>query len=198
MRYLPPLLVLIFAGCVRSPSPLPPLQEDRSIVFPHFFDQEAIEVGAKGIPYEIDGTLLRAISVAASDFIPPGTRNLPCRDRQEAQFYRVLRQGDVIFVHIYENLEHCGHSYPALDSDAQYAVSTDGRILRRLIGSQVELPLGFEDGGTRSVPSRPGVSPTLDSIWNAPAPSSQPMSPDAGSGPPVPVPAPTPETDGGQ
>lgn len=182
-RCLSLVLVLILSGCVRKPPAAP--EGDTSIAFPSFFEREAIEVGSRGEPYEMDGVMLRAVMVAANDFLPPGASNPPCRNRQEAQRYRVIRQGDIIFVSIQEDPAFCGARYPALDSGAMYAVSADGRILRRVNEGQPggDLPLEPPDAGHRKVQAVPGVPPALDDIWNDP---SRPMPPewrDGGSGP---------------
>src|SRR5690348_8949525 len=67
-------------------------------------------------PYELDGVVLRAIMIAANDFLPPALDKTPCLARPEAYQYRVIRQGDIVFVHIMEDLEHCGLQYIAVDS----------------------------------------------------------------------------------
>ncbi|XXF78148.1 hypothetical protein P2318_34660 [Myxococcaceae bacterium GXIMD 01537] len=166
-------LALMLSGCVRNPFSTPaPRVEDTSIVFPPFYEQEAIAVGSGGKPYELDGETLRALAVAANDYSPPSASNPPCRDTQEAQHYRVIRQGDIIFVHIYENPAHCGRAFPALDSGAKYAVHVDGRILRRVLDGQPEGPLpgpsiSDTDGGFIA---EPGVSPTFDSRLDSTVP----------------------------
>lgn len=99
LRSLSLVTALTLSGCIRNPPPAV-LEDDRSIVFPSFFEREAIEVGARGGPYELDGVTLRALIVVANDFLPPGASTPPCRNRQEAQRYRLIRQGDIIFVSI--------------------------------------------------------------------------------------------------
>lgn len=154
-------MAFILAGCVRSPnSRTVPLENDRSVVFPSFFEHAAIEVGSGQKPYELDGVLLRAIMIAANDFIPPSDEERPCWGMQEAYRYRVLRQGNIIFVHISEDLEYCGMQYISVDTGAKYAISTDGRILRRLLGTEPDgtfstgLPdtLSDADGGFPGAP----------------------------------------------
>ncbi|MGZ3459950.1 MAG: Hsp70 family protein [Archangium sp.] len=186
---------------LRSPSPPPvPVEDDKSVRFPRFFEQQAIKVGARSDPYELDGVTLRAIQLAANDFLPPGSESQPCEDRQEAQHYRVIRQGDVVFVYIYEDPKYCGFSSPALDSGAKYAISTDGRILRRVIDGQPEEPfepVNLDAGGW--VPARPGVPSGYDAIGNAPSRASPPEPPDGGTAPSQPVSPPASHvgTDGG-
>ncbi|WNG51424.1 hypothetical protein F0U60_50315 [Archangium minus] len=160
MRNLPLVLVVCLSGCILRnlfQPPAPP-QYDNSIVFPRFFEQEAVEIGAKDEPYELDGVTLRAITIAANDFLPIGAKNPPCENRQEAQRYRVIRRGDILFVYIYEDYEYCGNPMP-LDSGAKYAISTDGRILQRIIDGQPEEPFGpvSPDAGDQWVPAKPGV-----------------------------------------
>jgi hypothetical protein len=104
MRYLPLLAATILLDCVRSPtSQSTPLEEDTSIVFPKFYERFPVVVGDQGLPYELDGVTLRAITIAANDFIPPRSKERPCWQRQEAYRYRVIRQGDIIFVDISED-----------------------------------------------------------------------------------------------
>jgi hypothetical protein len=176
MPKLPLLLAVLLSGCMRHPSPSrAPLEDDRTIVFPQFFESEAVTLGERDGTYELDGETLRALMIAANDFLPPGTSNPPCRNTQEAQRYRVIRRGDIIFVYIYEDHAYCGRQYPALDSGARYAISKDGRILRRVLDGHPEGPLNsaaanVDDAGFSA---EPGVSPTFDALWNRP--------PDAGS-----------------
>lgn len=147
-----------------------PVEDDRSIRFPEFYEQIPIEVGKGGKPYELDGEMLRALVIASNDYIPPDVKNLPCADRQEAQFYRVIRQGSIIFVYIHENFTYCGRQYPVHHSGMRYAISADGRILRRLFEGQPEGPIEPEtpDAGRRRLKAEPGVSSDFDSMWYTP------------------------------
>ena len=149
-------------------APQVPVEDDRTIRFPAFFEHPPEPLGTEGEVYELDGVLLRAITIAANDFIPPSVSIRSCPNRQESHRYRVIRQGNIVFVYIHEDPAACGAAYLALDSGAKYAISTDGRILRRVLDGQPEEPFGLEvpDGGPRGVPSKPGVSPSYDTIWN--------------------------------
>ncbi|WNG32829.1 hypothetical protein F0U61_03770 [Archangium violaceum] len=183
VRRIAPLFIVVLLGCGYLRSLFPhqsPLEEDTSIVFPQFYEQIPVEVGARGGTYELDGEMLRALVIASNDYIPPEAKDLPCHDRQEAQFYRVIRQGNIIFIYIHENHAYCGNPYPMRHSGAKYAISTDGRILRRLIGDQPERPsesVQPDDGGRWEESTEIGVSPTFDAIWNSPQDGG---SPDAG------------------
>lgn len=190
------ILVILLVGCTRSSGTRSvPVENDRSIVFPQFFEHPGVTIGDGASPYELDGVILRAIMIAASDFLPPATEETPCWAKPEAYQYRVIRQGNIVFVHIMEDLEHCGLQYIAVDSGAKYAVSTDGRILRRLIGAEPEHSTASESPGTPQTvsPSPPlleaqdggsGAAPLLPS-------SSSPMVQDGGSsGAPAPQPIP--------
>jgi hypothetical protein len=173
-------------SCVRPPSPRPaPLESDPSIVFPQFFERESVQVGAGAQPYELDGVTLRAITIAANDFLPPDTKSRRCEDRLEGQRYRVIRQGDVIFVRIDEDPAACGRSALALDSGAKYAIRADGRILRRVFDGEPEGPFepASPDGGTRGVPGEPGVSPSFNATRGGPSPYLPLHWQDAGSAP---------------
>lgn len=195
-------LAAILSGCMRPPSPrTAPLENDRSIVFPNFYEHSAVHVGAGGAPYELDGVVLKAIMIAANHFRPPGTGEEPCWARQEAQRYRVMRQGDVVFVDISEDLEFCGLEYISLDSGATYAISVDGRILRHITGAhpdRISSPASL-DAGNQGILNELGSSPTMgapQSIPLHPLPSEQQ---DGGAGPLTPLPQLTPPStpDGG-
>lgn len=158
-------LAVLLANCVRPPAPRPvPVEDDRSIVFPNFFEHSAIKVGPEEKAYELDGTLLRAIRIAANDFLPPGGDEQPCWNRQEAYRYRVIRQGDIIFVRIIEDVDFCGLNSVSVDSGAKYAISRDGRILRRILGAEPEASSMPEtpDAGVPDGANEPGLAPTPD------------------------------------
>jgi hypothetical protein len=119
-------------SCMRPTWPGPvPVENDQSIAFPRFSEYSTAEVGAGAVLYELDGAVLRAIMIAMNDYVRPDTRGQACVDSPEAHRYRVIRQENIIFVRIDENPEFCGLQYLSLDSGARYAISTDGRILRR-------------------------------------------------------------------
>lgn len=195
------LLFLVLAiplmSCVRSPRPTA-RAEDPSIVFPHFHEQAAVQVGAQDSSYELDGSLLRALTLAANDFLPPDAKRPACWDRQESHRYRVIRQADIIFVRIDEAPEACGQRAPALHSGASYAISQDGRILRSLIDGQPDgssRPTSGE-AGDEGVSAKPGVSSQSPEFQGEPRHVQPPSSePDAGFAPGLP--APVPLLDGG-
>jgi hypothetical protein len=196
-RYLPLILCVATAGCIRILfQQSVAVEDDRSIVFPQFFERTPVEVGAPGQPYQLDGVTLRAISIAANDFLPPEKAHTPCFDRQEAHSYRVIRRGEIIFVRIDEIPEYCGRKHGGLDSGAKYAISTDGRILRRVLDGMEEYT-GPVDGST-PVPGEPGVSPSFDPERLQPLPFMHPSPRDGGTigAPPTSQPSGT-TTDGG-
>lgn len=175
-------LAVILANCVR-PSPLStPREDDLSIVFPRFFENSPSEVGAEGAAYELDGVTLRAIMIAANDFLPPGREKRPCWERQEAHRYRVIRQGNIIFVRIDEDLEACGLQYISLDTGATYAISTDGHILRRGLDND---PVSSPDprAVALGLSADSGVHPPVDAIWGVPLNFLTPKPRDGGSAP---------------
>jgi hypothetical protein len=135
-RKLPLALTLLLSSCALFKRAAPPVEEDTSIRFPEFHAQLATMVGESGQPYELDGAMLRALTLAANDFIPPDGRERPCWERQEAFSYRVIRQDNVIFVRISPDPAACEPRTLSLDGGARYAISTDGRILRRLFGGE--------------------------------------------------------------
>ena len=178
-------LAFILAGCVRRSSPPPvPVGDDTSIVLPNFFGQPAVEVGAEGQPYELDGAVMRALLVATSDYMPPGGEERPCWGSPRAHRYRVIRQGDIIFVDIEEDLEACGLQYIVLHSGATYAISVDGRILRRVAGNS---PEGIFPPGPFNEEERPTAPP------GAPAGVEQGSGADTPPAESLPAPAPVPD-----
>jgi hypothetical protein len=190
-------LAVSLLGCGYLGRRLPyetPSEDDKSIVFPEFFKHVAVEVGAKGEPYELDGEMLRALVIASNDYLPSDDRDIPCLSRKEAQFYRVIRQGSIIFVLINWNYAYCGYQYPpGLGEGMMYAISADGRILRRLVEGQPSGPIEPEtpDAGRRRIKAEPGVSSEFEAMWNSRR--------DGGTVPSLPQfpPAPSPTTDGG-
>jgi hypothetical protein len=190
-------LAAVLSGCLRNSFPAPaPVEDDPSIRFPVVSEGVVVEVGTQGQPYDVDGDVLRALMIAANDLLPPGAPNPPCHHRLESQRFRVMRQGNIFFVFIDENPAACGRSYPALDSGVKYAISTDGRILRRVReGQEGEAAFGLEtpDGGRPKVRAEPGVSPELDGIWNDPTRPWPAQWRDGGSGPPPSAPASAPD-----
>jgi hypothetical protein len=139
-------------NCMRNPLPQAPIpaEEDRAIAFPDFDARALVKVGDQGQPYELDGVMLRAITIAADDYIPQGSKSRSCWDRQEAQSYRVIRQGEIIFVSIEADASACKLDALLLDNGMRYAIRTDGRILRRLA-------TGEPDGSPRTGSSDAGV-----------------------------------------
>jgi hypothetical protein len=161
---------ILFCGCVRRPEPFStPSANDNSIIFPLSTGGDFVEVNARQGTYEMDGEVLRALMVVANDLFPPraSTQDLPCWARQEAHTYRFTRREDIIFVYVDEDLAYCDRTVHAMDSGAKYAISKDGRILRRVIGSEpdhVIWRLTTPDGGEVTVVAEPGVSPKPEDL----------------------------------
>ncbi|WP_434386876.1 hypothetical protein [Melittangium boletus] len=129
-------LAAVLSGCALFPKAAPP--EDMSIRFPEFRERAAMFLSEERQPYELDGALLRALSIAANDFNPPKDRNQECWEKPEAHRYRVIRQADVVFVQISLDPKACGTG--TLDGGVKYAIrSSDGRILRRLFDGEPEI-----------------------------------------------------------
>jgi hypothetical protein len=151
VRYSILLIALILSSCLRNPAgtPVPEETEDKAIVFPEFYAEFPVVVGESGVPYELDGVTLRALMIAANDYIPPNSQPRECWQTQEGQEYRVIRRGDIIFVQIGVNLRYCKPKFMMFDDGMRYAISTDGRILRRLATG--------EPDGSRLIPSDAGV-----------------------------------------
>jgi hypothetical protein len=186
------MLALPLSGCVRGSRPAE-REDDPSIVFPSFFEQAAVEVGASGTPYELDGATLRALSLAADDFLPPDDPRPACWEQPASHRYRIIREEYVIFVRIDEDPEACGRQAPALHSGASYAISVDGRILRRVLDGQPDLNAlpDSTDADDAGVLAPPGMSSQAPATPGEASPAEPAPTPDGG-------PTPTPAPDGGQ
>ena len=181
-RHLPLALTLLLSSCALFQRATPPVEEDTSIRFPEFYEQFATRVGEGARPYELDGAMLRALSLAANDFLPPDGRERPCWERQEAFSYRVIRQGSLIFVRISPDPAACGSQTLSLDGGARYAISTEGRILRRLFGAE---PDRFDPALQAAEKQQPVGTPVPDSqvgdTSGEPSPDLPARAPDAGT-----------------
>lgn len=139
MRLLPALVAALLTGCMRHPPQQPTWEEeDKSIRFPKHLDRSVVQVGGEEHLYIMDGETLRAINVAASDFIRPSSKREECWETREAHRFQVVRQGDIIFVEVYLDADYCDMPFMFLDYGVKYAISTDGRILRRLYEGEPE------------------------------------------------------------
>lgn len=174
---------LFLPACLRNPGPPPvPRGDDKSILFPPFFEHEAGRMGADATAYEFDGELLRAMMIAANDFGRSPDKSPPCWAGRGTQ-YRVIRQGEIIFVYVYRDLSACGLSYAVADSGAKYAISADGRILRRVMDGEPLEPVSrdIQDGGYLAVPAELGTSAEFDAGWSLDG-ELQEGQPDGGAG----------------
>ncbi len=147
---------LSLSSCVRKPEQFAtPAGRDRSIIFPVSVGRDLVEIEARKNTYDLDGEVMRALMIAAQDYIPPGIKNPPCWARYEALTYRFTRRDDIIFVYIGENFAYCGTNPRPIHSGAKYAIGRDGRILRRVIDGMDEddhlWSLKTPDGGTVTV-----------------------------------------------
>jgi hypothetical protein len=169
-RKLTFVVAIALSSCVRKPVQFStPTEDDTSVIFPLSVGRGLVEVEARKETYDLmDGEVLRALTIAANDYIPPGIINPPCWARQEALTYRFTRREDIIFVYVDENPAYCGSMPTPLHSGAKYAISKDGRILRRVIdGVDVDhgvWRLKTPDGGTVTVVTEPGVIPNLEDL----------------------------------
>ncbi len=181
-------------ACAQRPAPI---QGDSSVSFPPFFERDATRLGASGEPVELDGSVLRAMVIAADDFLGPVTDKTPCAERPEAHRFRLLRQGEVIFIRIDEDPSYCGQTSEGLDSGASYAIGRDGRILRRAIdGAPAEPPSPKSPSDDGGVPAPPGVSPEWEALKDDPLRWLPPELRDGGPSP-VPPAGPPAGLDGG-
>jgi hypothetical protein len=111
-------------GCQCVPQREQPEFADMRVKLPVF--DSRLQVDAR-----VDGYVLQAIRIAADDFLNPDPSNLPCQDQQVSREYQAKREGDIIFVRITFKPENCGMSYGLLDGGITYAISMEGRILRK-------------------------------------------------------------------
>ncbi|HSP79486.1 MAG TPA: hypothetical protein VLQ93_13200 [Myxococcaceae bacterium] len=177
---------MVLSNCLRGPAaPPPPLEEDESIIFPDFSERRAVMTDEQGQPYDLDGVTLRALTIAANDFIPPGSKERACWDRQEAHRYRVIREGNILFVRVYADPAACEREFLMLDHGVKYAISTDGRILRRLFTGEPEGPAGraSPDAGAHSASEGRDLTPFIGATWGEPSPFIPPGWLDGGSAP---------------
>ncbi|NMO18008.1 hypothetical protein HPC49_14820 [Pyxidicoccus fallax] len=156
VRSLALLFILASLGCRRHQGWLE--LQDPSIRMPSY---ETIMAGSP-----IDGLTLRALQVAAEDFFPSQGAPRACIDTREAHRFYAVRSGEVIYVAILQDPAHCGRAYPSLDAGARYAISVDGRILRRLLAGEPELAVGQdtskEDGPEPSALDADGGTEPID------------------------------------
>ncbi|WP_157231868.1 hypothetical protein [Hyalangium minutum] len=155
--------------------PQPSSGEDESIVFPDFSGPVSNVVSQSGGAYDVDGATLQALVTALSDFLPTDSQNPSCWNRPDAWRYRVIRQENTFFIRIQADPAFCAGKIMMLDSGAKYAISSDGRILRRLFTGQPDWTTGSEASGTGDGPgdastSKPPVDAdiagVLESTWS--------------------------------
>jgi hypothetical protein len=155
MRCLTRLALLLLAACARGPGGSPmPLNQDTSIVFPRFLEEKSTTLGQPGENYNLDGASLQALMVAVNDFFPPAPSHEACLSKPSAHRFLITRRGDIIFIEIYADVFSCDWRLLGLDYGARYAISLDGRILRRLA-------IGEPDGSPPPTPDDGGsIDPT--------------------------------------
>jgi hypothetical protein len=134
--------------------------QDRTIKMPRFNRTEIDGV--------VDGPTAQALHVVEDDFLPAPSKRYPCYYTPKALVYKVIRRGDIIFVEVEIHPEACGDQSALFDGSGRYAVSLDGRILRR----QLDLEPGEEepyDGGPWPYPpvTDGGLCPTGDYLPRA-------------------------------
>lgn len=168
------LLICLSMGCLRHRGWLQ--HQDSSVGMAGY---DSIMAGTP-----IDGPTLRALQVAASDFFPAWGPPRACIDTPEAHKYYAVRRGEIIYVAILQNPGYCGRAYSSLDSGVRYAISVDGRILRRLLDGEPALEAsedaGIEDGGSEPV-SLDGGATAIDVTVPPEAKVSFPVLTDGGS-----------------
>jgi hypothetical protein len=111
-------------GCACTSKPEQPEYQDLSVQLPVFDSELALDT-------DLDGQTLQAIRIAADDFLGADAKETSCASKQSSHRYRAVRRGDVIFVRIDYKPENCGQTVRMLDAGATYAVSAEGKLLRR-------------------------------------------------------------------
>lgn len=175
---------IAISSCVRHTWPPPaPVEDNQAIRFPHLLGERVIEVGEGKAPYELEGVVLKAIMIAMNDYVHPEAKDPTCWGSPEAHRFRVTRKGDIIFVRVDEDPEACGLQYIIVDSGATYAISTDGRILRRYFDGGPDKTLDVweheDGGGSPPIQQDRGVAPTAPEPPDAPPSGADGGSPDA-------------------
>lgn len=172
------LIGILLLSCVKSPRPpLPLAKEDETIVFPEFSSPVATVASQPGVSYGVDGATLQALLTAVNDFLSADSRDPSCCNRPDAWRYGVIRQGETFFIRIQADPAFCAGKLMMLDSGAKYAVSRDGRILRRLFTGQPDWTTGSTapdagdgrgDAGVSKASGDSDVAGVLESTWNEP------------------------------
>ncbi|MFL5344128.1 MAG: hypothetical protein ACJ8AT_05010 [Hyalangium sp.] len=166
------LPIVIALGCISHRDRFQ--RQDSSI---QMLSYDSITAGAL-----IDGPTLRALQVAADDFFPSWSLPRACIDTPEAHRYYAVRRGEIIYVAILQDPGYCGRAYSSLDSGVRYAISVDGRILRRLLDGEPDLNAPAEGGAEPVILD--GGAAAIDVTVPLDARVSFPASADAGTSPP--------------
>ncbi len=178
---------IALSSCVRQAWPPPaPVEDNQSVRLPQLIGRPVIEIGSGTAAYELEGVVLKAIMIAMNDYVHPEAEDPTCWGSPEAHRFRVTRKGDIIFVRVDEDPEACGLQYVIVDSGATYAISTDGRILRRFFDGGPNKLLdvwehegGVQEGGSPPIQQDGGVAPSAPEPPDAPPSGSDGGSPDA-------------------
>lgn len=162
------LPIVIALGCIHPRDWFQP--QDSSI---QMLSYDSIFAGTP-----IDGSMLKALKIAADNFFSARGTARACIDTPEAHRYYAVRSGEIIYVAIVQDPAYCGRAYHSLDSGVRYAISVDGRILRRLLDGEPDL-YAPEDGGAEPVILDGGTA-AIDVTVPPDARVSFPVSADAG------------------
>ena len=163
------IIAIVVSSCIRKPEQFwTPVGHDRSIIFPLSTGGGLVKVDAQNATYDLDGEVLRALMIAGNDYIPPGIPNPPCWARLESLEFRFTRRDDIIFVYVSEDFARCGYKLKPIHHGAKYAISKEGRILRRVIDGVDDDDhlwlLKTPDGGAVIVATESYVSPDLEDL----------------------------------
>ena len=150
--------LLAFLGCNSRQSA--PIKEDPSVRFPNFYRTVPSRLDPDGGLLELDDLVIQGIQVASAHFFDgPRPLGRPCSENRWAYRYRVVRQGDIVFVKIEGDPRRCGQEYTLDDSGATYAVGADGQILRWRPGAGILDDFEDEPDAGRLVPAEERGAP---------------------------------------
>lgn len=151
MRRLLLLSPLLLSSCLRGApvSSAAPADEAPSLQVPQLLGVKATPVGEQGALYRLDGTTVRALTVATQDFFSASGQGKECWQNTEGHRYELFQQDGVTFVHITANFATCWQKFAPMDYGVTYAISAEGRILRRIFTGEPDDPyrLPVSDAG---------------------------------------------------
>ncbi|KFE63204.1 hypothetical protein DB31_2797 [Hyalangium minutum] len=142
-----------------------PADEVPSIKVPQLLGVKATPVGVQDTLYRLDGTTVRALAIATQDFFSSSGQGKECWQNAGGHRYELFQQEGITFVHISADLVNCWQEFAPMDYGVTYAISAEGRILRRISSGEPDDPyrLPVLDSGGATVPQDKDLSGMLGS-----------------------------------